>query len=227
MRDAAESFDIGVAAEPEATPVPFGELFLPPRFRALVLPDDPRLPACTMLFAVEHGRAVCVELCCERREDGSPIGGEILRLLPIAAYTRAATRRVALRLVPDGDGFRLVAAWPMDGLLPIRFEDDGTPVYSGHTSADVPESERFDSQYARIARAPRRHGPPKDAELREIAEVYRGAVAQRIGPTRAVADRFSVSRSTAGRWIAEARRRGQLGKALPRMAGELEEEGKP
>jgi hypothetical protein len=55
---------------------------------------------------------------------------------------------------------------------------------------------------------------------------YRDALAAGEPPTRAVSVRYGVARSTAGRWIAEARRRGELGKARPRIAGEIDQEGK-
>jgi hypothetical protein len=211
----------GRVADPDY--VPIGDrLVLPERFHAVIEPDDPALPRCYLGVAVERGRAVCVELRCERREDGPPVTGEALRQLPIAAFTREATRRVTQRLVadPDGEGVRSVSVYYDFGdRLPVEWEGD-TPVYSG-TSDPLPAAERFDAQYARSAGAPRRRGPMREEDLREVAGAYRGAVAAQEPPTRAVAARFGVSRSTAGRWVAEARQRGMLGKARPRMAGEL------
>jgi hypothetical protein len=195
---------------------------LPERFYAVVVPDDPDLPVCNLGFVVERGRPVCVDLRCERREGGPPISGEVLRQLPIATYAREATRHVAKRLVPDpeGNGWRTVSALAPES-QPIEFRDDETPVF-GAASAPVPAEQRFDTQYSQWAAAPRRRGPLRDDDLREIAAVYRAALAAGEPPTRTVAARFGVARSTAGRWVAEARRRGVLGKARPRMAGEID-----
>ena len=66
-----------------------------------------------------------------------------------------------------------------------------------------------------------------DETLASAAEVYRDAVRRGVGATDAVAEAFPISRSTAGRWIVEARRRGLLGPAIPGVAGELEQEEPP
>lgn len=66
-----------------------------------------------------------------------------------------------------------------------------------------------------------------DETLTLAAEVYRDAVRHGVGATDAVFDAFPISRSTAGRWIVEARRRGFLGPAIPGVAGELKEEESP
>jgi len=59
-----------------------------------------------------------------------------------------------------------------------------------------------------------------ETRLRAIARSYRVAALLGDPPTQAVADAFGVARSTAGRWIAQAREMGVLGPALPRRAGE-------
>ena len=69
-------------------------------------------------------------------------------------------------------------------------------------------------------KAPRRKpGERLDESVYErVAATYRRALGTR-NPTAAVKDEFHVSRSTAGRWVGEARRRGHLGKTTPgRMA---------
>jgi hypothetical protein len=130
---------------------------------------------------------------------------------------------VAHRLVsdPEGDGVRSVPAWGPEG-TPSEWTDDGTPVF-GPDDEPASHEELFDTQYARLLGAARRRGPLKAEELTQIASTYRDALAAGEAPTRAVSARYGVARSTAGRWIAEARRRGQLGKAHPRRAGEVDE----
>lgn len=206
----------------DAEPVPLGDkLVVPSSFYAFIEPDDPELPIVNVGCVVERGRTVCVDLRCERREGGAPITGTALRDLPLASYVREATRAVARRLVQDGDEIRAVPVVP--DLVPDEIRDDGdTLVYS--RESQMPEGGGFDAQYAQWAGAPRRRGPLRDVELRDVAAVYRTAHAAGDPPTKAVAARFGVARSTAGRWIAEARRRGHLGEApRPRMAGERED----
>jgi hypothetical protein len=60
-----------------------------------------------------------------------------------------------------------------------------------------------------------------DDWLERVAEVYRTALQNGLPATDAVATAFPISRSTAGRWVMEARRRGLLGEAIPGRAGEL------
>lgn len=56
--------------------------------------------------------------------------------------------------------------------------------------------------------------------LEQVAETYRQAYAAGDPPTQAVSAKFTVSHSTAGRWVVEARRRGALGPANGTSAGE-------
>lgn len=55
-------------------------------------------------------------------------------------------------------------------------------------------------------------GPTADT-LERVAVIYRVALAVGDAPTRAVRDVFEVSQSTAGAWVAAARRKGLLGEA--------------
>lgn len=68
---------------------------------------------------------------------------------------------------------------------------------------------------------PAKRSPRKrltDDHYRQVAEVYRGAFKN---PTSAVMAKMHASRSTAGRWVVEARRRGFLGPTKPGQAGEV------
>lgn len=57
-----------------------------------------------------------------------------------------------------------------------------------------------------------------DAHLQAVASVYSDAYHQGQRPTKAVAEHFTVARSTAGRWVVEARKRGFLSATRERMA---------
>jgi hypothetical protein len=59
-----------------------------------------------------------------------------------------------------------------------------------------------------------------DEHYRKVAEVYRTAAKEGPEPTNAVKAHFQVSRSTAGRWVVEARARHILGPTVPGRAGE-------
>jgi hypothetical protein len=53
-----------------------------------------------------------------------------------------------------------------------------------------------------------------------VARVYREAWARGDpAPTVAVAEAFSIRKTTAAKWVVVARRRGYLGPAVPRRAG--------
>jgi hypothetical protein len=56
--------------------------------------------------------------------------------------------------------------------------------------------------------------------LAQVADTYRDALSRGLSPTDTVAADFPTSRSTAGRWVMEARRRGLLGPAVRGRAGE-------
>jgi hypothetical protein len=57
-----------------------------------------------------------------------------------------------------------------------------------------------------------------------VAEQYRALVARGERPTTGLARAQGVGRSTASRWVREARKRGFLGPAMPRRAGEHDRE---
>jgi hypothetical protein len=60
---------------------------------------------------------------------------------------------------------------------------------------------------------------PTDRALRWVAHLYRFAVAVGFGPKKAVEESLGLSRPTAGRWIAAARKQGFLGPAEVGKAG--------
>jgi hypothetical protein len=62
--------------------------------------------------------------------------------------------------------------------------------------------------------------PLYDAEhFREVARVYEDELYRGGYPTRAVAERFTVSRSAAAKWVSRCRKLGLLGETEPRKAG--------
>jgi len=72
----------------------------------------------------------------------------------------------------------------------------------------------------------RRRYQVTDDHLAEVAKVYRAAVEGNLPPTKAVAKHFTVSHSTAARWVGMARQAGHLGPALGKRAGEATHEAR-
>jgi hypothetical protein len=162
---------------------------------------------------------------------GPALTGKLLREIPLArlmaqiveavAYEERAEPREAvdvlheLPLEPDESG--MVTAW-----------------YPAHTREGGLD-EVADALAGSRSRQPRRGMRLPDEHLEEVARVYREAHQRGAPPTGAVYDRWrkgkiKISRSTAGRWVAEARRRGIMGEALGTRPGErgyLVGEGNP
>ena len=67
----------------------------------------------------------------------------------------------------------------------------------------------------------RRRNRVTDSLLVEVAEVYRKAWQAGDGPTRAVAEHFHTSHSSAARWVGLARKAGHLGAADGSRGGEV------
>lgn len=87
--------------------------------------------------------------------------------------------------------YEAVADWPVVGAVPF------SPA-AGMELAE-PKSERVGKRY-RIT----------DTHLADVANMYAKARENGQGPTRAVADHFDVSHSTAAKWVGHARAAGLL-----------------
>ena len=82
------------------------------------------------------------------------------------------------------------------------------------------------AHFGSVVRGPGRGRPMDDEHLRRVAVVYREAIA--VGsraPVEAVRKALHASRSTAGRWVVQARKAGILGPARGPIAGEAEDRG--
>jgi transposase-like protein len=170
------------------------------------VPDLPYVVHLGVRMLADGPRAERVEVEQLTNDRGRPVGpyvnGTALRRLAVAdllgrAVEAAATVAVQHERTADGSAF---------GRL---------------RTADVDERRSFAGRY-------RRDGQklPTDERLARVAEVYREAVLLGERPTQAVADAFGIARSTAGRWVQEARDRRYLRPAPgPRIAGEVPEEG--
>lgn len=147
----------------------------------------------------ERLQATCTALRVQAGEGGQ-VTGDLLRQVPLARLLREAVATAASM-------FKFQRRLPGGG---ARFE----LFPGGDAAADIYER----------AKAPRRGLPLTDDELREVADIYREAVARGDrSPTRAVGEAKHAARSTAARWVGKARKKGFLGPAMPGRAGEREE----
>ena len=83
------------------------------------------------------------------------------------------------------------------------------------------DPDKFRQRVGELQRLRRRGRRGMDEDFyRGISEEYRGLLERGERPTTGIAKAHAVGRSTASRWIREARNRGLLGEAVPRRAGE-------
>ena len=86
-----------------------------------------------------------------------------------------------------------------------------------------PEADRA----AATTRTKRPYWRLDDALLEDVARLYREAIPAKVSPRKRIADKFNVSKSTARRWISEAREHEPplLGPSITGVAGEAEPTG--
>ncbi len=176
--------------------------------RVVVLGADVLMPATYTALVDDSGMPFQVRLDIEVDEESGPqcrmvsvearegtLSAEQVRRLPLARFVRLSAQAVAFRRADTGGGL----ARPQ-GEAQRRAAGDGV-VDAGKRGA-----------------ARRRRIPVTDELLGNVASVYQGhqegrrrrTPGARIAPTLGVAAEFNVSRATAARWIAEARKRGLM-----------------
>ncbi len=170
---------------------------LPRAFDATIEQVGEPLRATLRVEIDDSGGATCRRLTLEP-VDGSALTTTATRNVRVSELLRAAVNAAHTRFVPRPDG----------SLEPRMM-----------SLADV---ERFQQDFPSVDRR-RGKTPMSRPELERIAEIYREALRSGLPPTATVAERQQVARSTAGRWIAAARKAGILGQAIPRKAGERDE----
>jgi hypothetical protein len=136
-----------------------------------------------------------------------------------------AIRHLAARRGEDG---------PTDAGLPGFVGTMESVLAKGRTLAMLPTSlppERVSETLEAVGRLvaaqayptvrPQRRRRMTRTLLREVADVYRSALAEGEAPTKAVASHFYIAHSTAARWVGQARKLGELAPAVGPTAGEL------
>jgi hypothetical protein len=180
-------------------PTPDGRAAVPERFIATTSPDS--LGGLEVRMRIEITRPFRAR-CTELTVLGS--SHEVV--------TAEALRRVSLgRLVKEA-----VAE------TASHFEFRGTA--SDGTSKFVMFSDGGEEIYAATLASVGRGAALSDSDLREIADLYRAAIASGSrSPTRDVGERKHVARSTAARWVAQTRSKGFLGPSIRGRGGEGQE----
>lgn len=149
---------------------------------------------------------------------------------PVARGIRAQfydTPQIGYKDIHDA----LTATVPMPSLLRALVSEVVARKVSARLGDDAPFPElmrqvRRDAQQAWSVAYPRRRRSVTDELLAQVAEVYREQTGTGA-PTAAVAERFSVTHSTAARWVREARAREFLGRARGPRPGEMKKQEKP
>lgn len=187
LHDAIHSEKVGVyritVSDPEAVSIG-GGFALPRAFT--IEPTDESRPLLDV--KVDHERATCVAV---RAREGAPLTTTSVRQ-PVDAFVKSAVYVLALE--------RLDA--------PARDRVTGEEISAG-TWVHV-HRRRDRDEHDRIVRERRRGVALSDTFLADVARVYREGIELKQPPTQLVADELYGSRSSAGRWVMEARRRGFL-----------------
>lgn len=160
--------------------------------------DGPELPyRLHLVIAVVHGRPVCTSLTAERLPDGAPVTRRGLNSLPVDKLVRMAAAQSAAT-ISRGDGW---------------------------TSYDLVTPEQSASVLAGLTPRRGRRGDPGAREelVRKVVIAYRDLLAAKVKqPKPAIAKSLGISVSYVSALLADARRQGLLGPAIPGRAGEAE-----
>lgn len=133
-----------------------------------------------------------------------------------------STNGVTVEELPGYEGYAFVVGFPPGGAKPNGFyvsaAEGAAPVtatFIRRLPLDKLLKIASEARVGEVAGEPetriegRRYGGG-DEHAVQVAEVYRWAVEHNIPPRSAIATRWARSEATAGRWIAEARKKGVL-----------------
>jgi len=173
-------------------------------------PDKASVEFTAVVAAAEEKPKIVGVVMAPSRPFGS-LTTESVRV-PLNRYLNEALRRVAHRVVTRHAGPELERVW------------DGTRELVSDAGAEAhDERAKLHDEVTRDAKRSRQGRRLSDDDLKETARIYREAMTIGRNPTEAVQRELHLSRSTAGRWVMQARRRGFLGPApAGRVAGEAQ-----
>lgn len=146
-------------------------------------------------FFVRHGELRLVEI--------RGAGGDLAKSLDALhkAVPSRLWRQIAIREITEFlTLFDAAGGWPEEYLAPTR-----TDAWT-HTIHEYLQERRTMPHPSR----PMKRNRITDKHLREVSESYLTADGLGLPPTKAVAEQFNTSHSTAAKWVGAARRRGML-----------------
>lgn len=175
---------------------------IPTRFYGWAeLADPPCMVRLDVIIDTEIRTPVVRELIMERQEQtpaGPPITASLLRRVTLDELLRRMLLDVQERIVSlDRQGYTGVFQLARDA------ESGSTVAYGGR----------------RLAPTSGRDRRTADEKLRQVADVYRAAMAAGKPPTKAVAEQLHYKRAHAGRLVMQARRASYLGPTVKGKAG--------
>ena len=160
--------------------------------------DEPAIPYVLRLtVAVVHGKPVCTSLAAERRPGGPPVTRRGLNALPVDRLVRAAAMEAAAKVASRGPGV-------------VSYDLFGGGAATAAVAAEM---------------APRRGRPREDPGARrelmaKVVAQYRDLLPVTGHPKPVIARSLGISMSYVSALLAQARREGILGPAIPGRAGE-------
>lgn len=187
----------------EVVVFPDGRTTLPRAFTALPSIDGVKVEV--RLETDDWGQPRCTSVKFEADPASRSLSSDHLRL-PLARIIKEARKTASYAVfagdIDNGKGGTSQVFEP--------FSDDDAAVHK--------------SRAASTSGGPRKNASVNDEHLKMVRDEYRLIVkkASTYAPTEALALKLNVSRSTAARWVSQARERGLLGRATPGKAGEAE-----
>lgn len=182
-------------------PTPDGRAAVPERFIATTSPDGlDGLEVRIRIDVSRSFRARCTELSILANPQGV-VTADVLRKISLGRLVKEAVAETASH-------FEFRGTTPSGGSKFVMFSTAGKEIYAATLD--------------RVG-----HGTPlTDSDLKEVADLYRAVVASGSrSPTREVAERKHVARSTAARWVSRARSKGLLGPPIRGRGGERSKAG--
>lgn len=180
-----------------------GRIELPAAFELLADERDPDTGAVTrnavLLFAVDEGEIQVMGAFSDTHDVDEALAW-LLSLGSLSGWKRTAITSLAV-----GEAY--------EGHKGLDRKDE-TAV--AKLTADV----RSATSEAHTAPVTRRRNRITEGHLKEVAQIYRTATEAGEAPTKAVAGHFTVSHSTAARWVGLARGRALLGQSDGSRGGE-------
>ncbi|MFK4797826.1 hypothetical protein ACI3K5_03920 [Streptomyces sp. MPA0124] len=192
-----------------------GNVLLPEAFTGIAHPDD-NSDVLFLCFRVQDGEVQLTTVMSSRSDVHTALD-RLRRAAPMETWRRLCIVGMARFLATaDPEDLAMEDAQMGVGGMRSEWEKAAREWQSqlqgwGQLNAERAEKEPIRRKRNRITRD----------HLEKVAHVYRQADADGAPPTKAVAERFDTSHSTAAKWVSQARRQGILGPPPGSRGGEV------